>query len=530
MKRSARVALACLATGMVLVANGPAANAQAAEAAAPTTAAPDGSDATRAGRVLALTVKEAVLRAIRNNPDVDIARIDVAIAYEGVDEAGGVFDPLFLGGVSGGRNRDPSFNAPIPGTSTTISGLPAGLVVNESDDFAWNGGFAWRSQIGTDVAFRYDHTWRTTESRFFLDPTVSPGATISLTQPLLRGFGFDINKGLVTIAQTNHDIAAAQLEDALQGIAFQVEQAYWLYRGATEAVNVAEQALKTARELLERTEAFERVGEAIRLEVLEARVGVVTREEQLIRAKNDRDNARDGLLRLITPPGVRASWDQGVVLLDLPRLEDKPFDTRAVLAEALAHRPDLRAIEMAIDAETTRLMLAENDRLPRVDLTGGWTNSGLGDSHHNAHKAMLSGDFYRWSVGIDVEVPIFNTRARAAARAAEARIRRAQRSRDSVEQLVVFDVRTSVRNIAAARERVRTTQLGVELAEEQLEREIARRNAELVTNFEVLQREEDLTDARNARVAAFVDYAISRATLERVRGNSLRRFSIEIAP
>ncbi|RME72709.1 MAG: TolC family protein [Planctomycetota bacterium] len=493
--------------------------------------APRAVTATSAARpVLALSLKEAIIRAIRNNPDADIARIDLSIAYEGIDEARGVFDPLFQAGVGGGRNRDPNFNAPLPGTNVTISGLPPGLTVNPSTQFNWNGGFGWRSPLGTDLSLRYDFQRRTTQSRFLLNPTVTPSGGINVTQPLLRGFGIDVNKAAITIARTQRDIAAAQLDSSLQELAFQVEQAYWLYRGTIEAVRVAEKALETAQKLLERTEAFARVGESTRLEVLEAQVGVVTRQEQLIRARNDRDNARDGLLRLITAPRQRRAWDVDVVLLDAPRVREERFDVRLALAQALAHRPELVALERAIEVETSQRLLAENDRLPRLDLVGGWSNTGLGSSHHNAHEALLSGRYYRWNVGLQFELPLFNTRARAAARAARERIRRAQRQRDSLEQQVVLEVRSAIRDILAARERLRTTELGIRLAEEQLEREIARRDAQLATNFEVLQREEDLTDARNAHVAAQVDYAIARARYERVRGNMLRRFSIEIAP
>lgn len=514
----------------VLAAWAPAARGGEQTAAQGRPAAPQQPAAGGGARVLALTLKEAVLRAIRNNPDADIARLDVAAAYAGIEEAWGSFDPALFLGTSGGRNRDPSFSAPIPGTDITVTGLPPGLRVDPSDSFAWNGGVRWQSLIGTGIELRYDYGWRTTASRFFLDPAVRPSFTASVRQPLLRNFGLDVNKTFVTVARHNHAMARAQLEAALVQLAFEVEQAYWTYLGARETEKVAEQALRTARELLERAEAQLRAGAAIPLDVLQARVGVATREEELIRARNDAANAADALLRLITAPGQHRAWDVRVVALDAPRIDPEPLDVNALIADALGRRPELQALQTAIAAETARRELADNQRLPSVDLVASWTQLGLGDSHHNAHEALFTGEFYRWSVGLEVEVPIFNLAARGAAEAAQARVRRAERQRDSLEQVVVLEVRTAARDIAAARERVRSARLSVELAEQQLEAEQVRLRHGAATNFDVLEKEEALSAARRLEIAARIDHALAKARLLRARGRTLEQLAIDVEP
>jgi HAE1 family hydrophobic/amphiphilic exporter-1 len=478
-------------------------------------------------RVLALTRKEAIVRAITQSPDLASARVETEVAFAGIDRARGEFEPYGFLGANYAKNRDPTFSREIaPGV--TFSGLPAGTQVNPSDVLSWNGGARVKTELGTGIELRYELSKRTTDNVFALDPTITPAFVAEVSQPLLKGFGLDINRAFITVARLGHEASVEGYQDAALSVALGVEDAYWLFAAALENQKVAEQTLVTAKELLKNVRERRDAGTVADIEVFSAEAGVASREEQLIRAKNTVMNAQDQLLRLILPPQALVEWDVTVVPLDQPRLDESITDIVQLIETAFERRPDLHAAALQTDIETVQIERARNDALPTLNLVGSWAQLGLGDGHHDSHEELLSGRFYDWSIGLSFEYPLFNIGPSAAAREAEARRRRALRRRDVLEQDIVLEVRTAAREIETNRERIRAAGYSVELARKQLKAAQDRLDNGLATSFDVLQKEEDLTSARVVEISARIDYVRARARLARATGVLLEQYDIEV--
>lgn len=481
------------------------------------------------GPSVALALKEAILRALENNADLDIQRIEIAIARAGIDAARGAFDPVVFADGSWGKNRDPFFSRnPFGSGVNPVTGLPGGLQVNQSDVASYDAGFRQTTWLGTGWELRYDNFRRTTENEFALDPSWTPALTATITQPLLRGLGIDVNRAFVTIARENTRISQENFRDVAMTLAFSVEEAYWNYVFAVENRKVAEQALKTAEDLLEVNRRKLEFGRLAPIEVLVAETGVAARHEAVIVSRAEVLNARDRLFRLIEPHGSTERWNVTLVPVDAPRVDEEKIDVEAAYRIALERRPDLAALVRQIEADRVRLRRAENDELPKLDLVGTWSQLGLGDSHHNSHAALFDGRYYDFSVGIAFEYPLFNQAAEGATEQAALAVRRGRKQLESLEQQIVLDVRTAARDVAAARERIRAADKAADLAGRQLEEEKKRLELGLSTNHDVLVFEQDLTQARTNALRARTDYEVARARLARVTGTTLERRAIHV--
>ncbi len=496
--------------------------------------------------VLALTLKEAILRGIENNPDLAVERVSLDIARAAVEVQRGVFDPVAFSDGNYVRTRGPFFAVnPFGGTVNPITGLPSGLIVNPTSFAHFGAGLRTQTVLGTAFELRYDMDRRTTDNAFGLSPAYTPGATAIVTQPLLRGLGIDVNRAFIEIAMNDRRSIDAAFRDAVLATALAVEEAYWLFVFSRENQKVAEAALGTAKDLLDINKRKFAVGRVAEIEVLVAETGVATREEAVIVARNEFENARDGLFRLIlplrpavprdAPPARRraaaartGAWDLDLIALDLPRPDDRLPDPEDAFTMALRNRPDYRQFELALASDDIRIERAESEWLPRLDATGSWTQLGLGKSWGGSTETQTDGDYYEWQVGFAFEIPIFNTTARAQLRQAELGKLQTRRRLESLEQLIIFEVRTATRNIVASRERVRATDVARRLAEEQLGNEKKRLEVGLATNYDVLLFEQDLTAARTNYLRAQVDRAIARARLERATGTILDRFDVRI--
>ena len=62
--------------------------------------------------------------------------------------------------------------------------------------------------------------------------------------------------------------------------------------------------------------------------------------------------------------------------------------------------------ELAIVAETARVLAARNATLPRIDLTGLWNINGAGENLDDSLQATADRDFQDYRLGLSVEVPL----------------------------------------------------------------------------------------------------------------------------
>jgi len=513
--------------------------ADSAEAVSGTAAAAGGTTTDKRA-IVAMTLKEAIVRGLRNDPELAVERVSFSIAKAAVDVPWGPFDPAFFSSGNYGKNRDPYFSVnPFGGPVNPVTGFPEGLIVNPSDVSNVNAGVRVRTLLGTALQLSYGLERRTTENEFALSPAYTTAATATLTHPLLRGFGFDVNRAFIEIARNEERISETRFRERALDVAFAVEEAYWGFVLARENLKVAELAVATAKDLLEINRRKLQVGRVAEIEVLVAETGVATREEAVIVARNQVLNARDQLFRLVMPvpptgtEGARArkrvrSWDLELVALDEPRTDEEPVDPEAAFASALERRPDLQQLAIALTNQDIRMERAWNERLPRLDAVGSWSQLGLNDSLHDSVDTQLDGDYYDWSIGFQFEVPFFNYSARAQHREAELGRLQVQKQLEALEQTIVLEVRTATRNIEAARERLRATGVAQRLAERQLENERQRLDAGLATNHDVLLFEQDLTAARTNFVKARVDHSVARARLARATATLLDRFGVRV--
>src|SRR5690606_34153211 len=105
--------------------------------------------------------------------------------------------------------------------------------------------------------------------------------------------------------------------------------------------------------------------------------------------------------------------------------------------------------------------------------------------------------------------------------AQEAALARAQIERDqqsarlrSLELTVVREVREAARRLEQNQQRIETTRLARELAEQRLDAEQKRFEVGMSTSFLVIQAQRDLAVARNNELQASLDYQLAAITFQ----------------
>ncbi len=311
-------------------------------------------------------------------------------------------------------------------------------------------------------------------------------------------------------------------------LALAVEEAYWSYLNAIENLKVATQALEQAEDLLDINKTRFDVGKAAAIDVLIAETGVATNRELHVVAEAAVAQGRDRLLRLITPRRALAEWDVDVVPLDRPPPYEGVIDVESTYRRALDQRPDYREAVLAVESKEIEVRKAKNDRLPKLDFLGSIDVPGLGSTPDNSYDALASGRFYEYFVGFAFELPIPNRTLEAALTERELEAEQLRARVYSLEQNIIFEVRTAAREIETARERIRASETARRLAERQLENERERLRVGLVTSHDVFIVEGQLTAARFREQQAIIDLEIARARLRRIEATTLDALDITV--
>ena len=476
--------------------------------------------------VLSLTLEDATRMALANNPDYLVALLQARSTAEGVPDALGVFDPslAFTGAYSKGR---PPFFSNNP-----FAGLGTGQVLtNSNESFTTALTLSKRFLLGTQLSVTWNERRTKTENVFSLNPAYSPSLQLQVVQPLLRGFGLDVNEAGIKIAENNALAGDALLAQTLIDGVLAIEQAYWALVRAEEELRSQERGLSSAIKFLEDQRLREDAGAAAKLDVIIAQAGVAQRREGVIAAENALEANRDNLLRLVRPSGQASQWDVFVVPLDRPWLIPEPnLDPATALQAARERRPDYYQAMLAVDTADRNLLIAENNALPQLDVVSTFTEEGLGGTHHSAWSSLASGRFYSWSAGVQVNLPLFLRSERARARAAKVDLQRAEASLESTEANLVLEVRSSIRDIHTAKATIEASRESRILAARRLEKTRTQVEAGTAVPRDVLDDLAALAAAESREIQAYIQYRLSLSNLERSKGTLLDEWLDVIDP
>ncbi len=323
---------------------------------------------------------------------------------------------------------------------------------------------------------------------------------------LLRDRVVDERRTRRTIAGTEIDVARFEAEMVAIGVQRRAVDAYQ----AWVAAGLRLRAYRDLLDLAERRRAA--IGRLVTLgarpEILlvENDQNLVRRRALAVRAEQDVAIAANALsLYLRDDRGAPVTVSDDRMPADAGALAALP---NSAAAPAPVERPDYRAVLARIDQATARLILAENDLSPRLDLRGEVGKDigavGLGGPSRTPLEA---------AVGVRFSVPLQNRAAKG--RVAEARAEidaLGERSRFLRDQIGV-EVQGIVIGVGAAERLAAIAEQERQLADRLAAGERRRFELGSADFFLVNQREETATDARVRLIDAQARIASARAEL-----------------
>ncbi len=478
---------------------------------------------------LAINLESAIRSSVVSNLPVQRARLEPAITEAQVVVAEAAFDAIFF--ASGRFSRTDQ-----PQTTPIIMGIPVGTPVTGRETQRYETGIRQPLRSGGELSISTDLTRsenRTPGLGLAPDPAYSSAVRLSLSQPLLRGFGSDVNTASIRLARTENRRSVEQLRSDLLNLVNNVESAYWSLVFAWHDLAILQWLVDQGtgvRDVLEARQEFD-----TRLaQFADAVATVEQRKANVIRARRELRLRSDQLKALINDPELTVGSE--VLLRPVDAMVAAPisYNLRDALTTAISNRPEVRQAVLAIDDASVRQLLADNSRLPILNLSAELAYFGLDDSSSGSYSNLNDGDFVDYAIGLSFEMPIGNRAAEAEYRAARLRRSSTVIGYRQAVQNIVLDVKAALRDVITNFELIQATRSFRVAQAENLRALLAEEEtmAGLTPEFLdlKLRRQEGLANARQQELLALVQYDQSVATLYRALGIglSMNRIDIEI--
>jgi outer membrane protein len=463
-----------------------------------------------------LTLEECISRALDQNFTLQIQRYTNESSEAAVAIADADYDPTLTATARTGVSQQAQAGSRLDGV--TVEG-PRSETTNVRIGASQKIITGATVQVSANVLRA-----KTNSNNSLLNPAYDSDLNVSVSQPLLRGFGSAVNRAAMLRARLGLERADMNLKGTVLDVVRNVEAAYYNLAFAREQLGVRVFSRGVAQKLLEENVAKKETGVATDLEVLQAQVGVANADRNVLLAQQRVSDGEDDLINLMG----RFSADNSLGRIDLgePQLASVSFDLSYKLARD--NWPDYAASLLTIEQLRLDQQTAKNNRKPSLNLGAGVGLNSKEGAFGSSTSSVWNGDGYSWQVDLALNVPWGFREEKARYAQATANLGREETRLQQIEQTILVDVRSAIRAVDTSSESLRISRLATQLSEQQFALEKARFDAGLSTFRRVQEAQEDLDTARVNEIQASVNLRIAQADLSRLEASSLSRYNITL--
>jgi outer membrane protein len=478
---------------------------------------------------VAVALQSVITSSIQRNLAAEQARLQPGIAQQDVIIAQAAFDFLLFSNVNLSKIDEPQ-QVPV------VGGVPLGSPFNANEQYFFETGI--RKQFTTGAVAQVDTNLTRFQDNspgiFFIpDPAYTAAVDLSVTQPLLRNFGEDVNTATIRLAENTKEQAVQQLRLTLLDTVQSAEHAYWDLVQAWRELSIKMWLVDVGiqvRDVLARRRDFD----TKLAQYSDAVATVEQRRAEVIRAQRLVRFASDQLKQIINDPALSVGSE--AVLWPQDDLVESPitYNVLDAMMTAISNRPEVQQAILGINNADIQQLVADNQRLPLLNLAAQMSFFGLDDTPGGSYDNLGSGNFIDYLLGIAFEYPLGN-------RAAEAAYQQARMQRTSAVigyqqsvQSVVLNVKNALRDVITSYDLIMATRSFRVAQAENLRTLLVEEEtmAGLTPTFLNLkfQQQETLAQARQQEVAALANFDKSLASLYRAMGTGLVMKGIEVEP
>ncbi|GAB4194312.1 MAG: TolC family protein [Coleofasciculaceae cyanobacterium] len=333
---------------------------------------------------------------------------------------------------------------------------------------------------------------------------------LSFRQPLLRGYGVDVNRASVDIARLTEQVNILDLKSTLINTITEVIIAYRELIRAQERLKIAQLSLARAQESLANNRLLIEAGRLAPVDIVQSETEVARRQVSSLEAENNLAAARLALLTILDIDKTTV-----IVASDPLTIPAVTLNLDKLRAIALENQPDYLKAQLDLERTQLALLQAENNRRWDLNLNTsyGYASDDTSDLRVGLGLSRKIGDL---TVERDFKRSLVNKLK------AENTLKEQRETLDLQLMDRIRDVNLSFAQVELARKVTQSSERQLEIAREK------QRLGREITVFELIGLQDELVQARTIELNAIINYLNALTRLDQTLGTTLDTWQVVV--
>ena len=467
--------------------------------------------------IINLSLDDAIMRALANSPEITVVSFDPSIAREDITRAVSEFDIIGFGQLAYEKEdklTDSIFEAGQTKSNTLATGVRQ------------------KGVTGAEWSITYALSRSTSERTTSLSPRYEPILSFQIRQPLLRDAWPDVNLAGITVSKLNYVSSLAAFRQRAEEVASEVIALYWRLLQAQRNVDIQQSLLEKTKETMHKVQNRKLI-DASDVQIKQTEAFLLSREADLLNAKKQFRDVQDALVRFLSDHQLNVLSELELIPTTAPQIEAIDFDQAELIDIALSNNPSVSQAQLAVKISDVNILVANRQKMPRLDLTASSSIQGLSEYRGKADKKLWDGNYNSYAIGLTLEYPFGNRDRNAVLRQRKLEQSKAVSNLQNVSDQVATQIKERIRFAKTAYEEMAIQKKAANASKIYLDAlenvEIVRE--ELTPEFLLvkLQAQEDVADSQRSEIQSVVDYNVALTRLAQATGKTLELHPVKTA-
>jgi outer membrane protein len=379
-----------------------------------------------------------------------------------------------------------------------------------------------------------------------LNPFSTPSTSVTVTQPLLRGFGRGVNLRYLRIANLNRKVSHLLFQQQLLDTVYGTSRLYFDLVSLGENISVKQEALRAAQKLYDDDKDQVDQGTLAPIELTRAQALLTSSEFDLVQAQGLYRQQEVVLRNELIRPGTPAfhTGFSSIVPIDRITVPDtlEQLNVEQLETDGLANRPDIAQAHLQVKSGEISVQGARSNALAQLNVYANVETRGSSEQSFEplgspgtgavvipqnlAIGGLRTATVYQ--AGVQLTLPLRNRIAQADAARDTIQLRQSEARTLRLEEQIREEIENGIIALQTAQSAYSAAVASRGYQQQLLDAERDKLALGQSTNLLVVQNEAFLAQARSTEIVARSNWMKARIALDRALGNLLEKNNITL--
>ena len=476
-------------------------------------------------QIVSISLSTLVREVIRSNYDLTSQRMKISIAKQQIELEQGIFEPIL-------NLKANYIRTNVPNSAEEL--LTKGYldVYNENRQYAEAGvkglfasGAEWKINISDGI--KTSNLIKDTQD---YDREFDNGVSVSLKQPLLKGFGTDVTNAKINIAKNSEKIVLKEYNAKLMNLVATTIKEYWTLYGTQKLYESWKNSLAVTQKGLKDMETLVEHGKMPATEIVEMRSAILDRKTKILGLRSKLVDLQSRIMSMLN---ISAMENPNLIFIasDSPHIEVKVVvePLAASFAKALRNLPEFELTKLKLKQEEIKTAYNENQLLPDLSLVAGVNTTGLNQFDSIAREDAFSRKYVSYNIGLSLETPIAgNKQAEANLKISKMKLLDAKFEIEASKRMLNNVLNTKREQLLNQQKRLDLYKENMSFHTNLLNIELEKLRAGKADIRDVFDYEEKVILSQRKLLNSIINWKLADALLDKATGELFEKYQIKV--